>query len=555
MAICVAAGAQSMYDAIDYSQNNYYGTARSMALGNAVTAVGGDLGTIGINPAGSAVAGYGQVTITPGISVSSVSSSYSPVGESDYGYSTKQGNTRFGINNIGISFVRETGRQDGVKSVTFSFTSNRTSTFNNKFSALGYNSFTSKFAELATGANGYSPDVLNRYDSYYDSNASWDVITGYRGNLLSSYGNGNDYAGNNEIVSDDMRFHYIPGELEQFSRVEKSGSKRDIVLNWAVNVSDMLYLGFNLGLPTAKYNYAEYYSETAVNPEKFPIAFNDNGKMVSTVFQRGTTDYNYTAKYSGVYAKFGFIILPVEGLRFGASIQTPTSFTVRESWTYGATSTYADRGFNSDAASPVGEFKYRLISPYFVDAGIAYTFGGYGLLSVDYELADYSVMRFRDLESYRVGDLFYEKNEANQLFAGVSHSLRIGAEIRLTPEFSFRAGYSMVTAPEKYALVNGEQVNCDKYLANRNLYRNKLSSFNYYKDVTRGWSLGFGYSSDDSFFADFALRLNKYQDSVYMPYYDYDNYDKDGVLTGYDSPRVRNTRNLWDAALTIGWRF
>ena len=49
----VAAGAQTMYDAMNYSQNNYYGTARSMALGNAVTAVGGDLGTIG-----SAVAGY-----------------------------------------------------------------------------------------------------------------------------------------------------------------------------------------------------------------------------------------------------------------------------------------------------------------------------------------------------------------------------------------------------------------------------------------------------------------------------------------------------------------
>ena len=62
---CLAAGAQNMYDAINLSEVNYFGTARSMALGNAVTAVGGDLGTVNINPAGSAVAGYSQFTISP----------------------------------------------------------------------------------------------------------------------------------------------------------------------------------------------------------------------------------------------------------------------------------------------------------------------------------------------------------------------------------------------------------------------------------------------------------------------------------------------------------
>ena len=55
LAMTVSSGAQSVYDAITFSQNQYYGTARSMALGNAMTALGGDLGSIGINPAGSAV--------------------------------------------------------------------------------------------------------------------------------------------------------------------------------------------------------------------------------------------------------------------------------------------------------------------------------------------------------------------------------------------------------------------------------------------------------------------------------------------------------------------
>ena len=48
---CLAAGAQNMYDAINLRGVNYFGTARRMAPGNAVTAVGGGLGTVDSDPA------------------------------------------------------------------------------------------------------------------------------------------------------------------------------------------------------------------------------------------------------------------------------------------------------------------------------------------------------------------------------------------------------------------------------------------------------------------------------------------------------------------------
>ena len=103
----VAAGAQTMYDGLTFSQNNYYGTARSIGMGNAMTAVGGDLGSIGINPAGSAVAGYSQFTITPNLTLSSMNSSYSayPVGGVDK-FVNEQGKnlTRFSLPNFGATF-------------------------------------------------------------------------------------------------------------------------------------------------------------------------------------------------------------------------------------------------------------------------------------------------------------------------------------------------------------------------------------------------------------------------------------------------------------------
>ena len=96
-----------MYDGLNYSQNNYYGTARSIGMGNAMTAVGGDLGSIGINPAGSAVAGYSQFTITPNLTISSMNASYSayPVGGADR-FTNEQNKrlNRFSMPNIGLTF-------------------------------------------------------------------------------------------------------------------------------------------------------------------------------------------------------------------------------------------------------------------------------------------------------------------------------------------------------------------------------------------------------------------------------------------------------------------
>ena len=63
--------AQTAYDALMLSENSYEGTARSAAMGNAFTALGGDLGAVTINPAGSAMASYSQITVTPGITISS----------------------------------------------------------------------------------------------------------------------------------------------------------------------------------------------------------------------------------------------------------------------------------------------------------------------------------------------------------------------------------------------------------------------------------------------------------------------------------------------------
>ncbi len=556
-----AAGAQNMYDAINFSRNDYLGTARSMALGNAVTAVGGDLGTIGINPAGSAVAGYGQLTLTPGLTISSVSSAYSPVGESRYGAFNGTSKSRLTLPNLGLSMVMNTGNSSGVKSFTFAVVSNQTVQYNYAASAYGVNSSTSKLAEFAASAEGINESVLANYNSYDNSSVSWDILTAYQGGMFGSYGWKGKYVGMTEALSPDAGYHYVPGELSQSSQLTKTGYKHDLVFNFGANISDRFFVGFNLGTPSAQYRYSEAFYESAVDPEMFPISFVSSGdEDVTTYFNSSAYNYSYTADIDGIYAKFGIIATPVSGLRIGAAIQTPTAYTITEKWQYGASTSFLNSNFNDSQTSPKGEYTYCLKSPYVADFGLAFTFGGYGLVSVDYELTDYSVMRFSDLHGdYMSGDRYLDVNETNRNFAGVSHSVRVGGELKLSEEFALRAGASLLTSPERHWLnADGVDVTADQYLRDFDAYNShakRLVSASYYKDRTLSASFGVGYSSPGSFFADLAVRMTKYPETTFSPYYDYDNYNAEGKLVSVQSPRILNRPNLWAIALTFGWRF
>ena len=118
----VSLQAQSLDGALIAAENNYYGTARSIALGNAVSALGGDLGSIGINPAGSAVANYSQVAFTPGFSIARVGTNYtSPEGTSYFNQLNKP-SAKFP--NVGTIMVFPVGGKGSGNSFSFGFTAN-----------------------------------------------------------------------------------------------------------------------------------------------------------------------------------------------------------------------------------------------------------------------------------------------------------------------------------------------------------------------------------------------------------------------------------------------
>ncbi len=588
-----SAGAQTMYDAINYSRDNYYGTARTLGLGNAVTAIGGDLGTISINPAGSAVAGYSQFTISPGLTMSTTAASWAPSyfdgwstsatynSPQTFGSAYKDSRTKFIMPNIGVNLRLETGNKRGIVSYSFGFISNMSNNFLDRISSEGQNGaagangyLTSLSGAMAAGATscGLDPSIMD-YTDQYSSNFPWNYIAAYNGGLINFNDDVMDaetgeqlieYYGSSEtkFLNDDGWYEYFtPGVLNQRSIRSISGSKNDIVMNFGMNFNDNFFLGINLGVPVTSYRYVESFTEKSANPAEFPLTpeFDLDGKHVVdplTYFDEADYYYKYNSDVSGIYAKVGFIWLPTSNLRLGAAVKTPTAYTISETWRVDVDTYFTNPSGHENASTPDAENNYNFRSPYSLNVGAAYTLGKAGMVSVDYEFADYSIMRYSTLEDYYTSNPFYYVNRLNQLFCGSQHSLRIGAEYRPTPFVTLRAGYNFTTNPEKvYTDNEGYTVDATYYDNNFDFYENgnaTLQSFKYVKAPITSLSCGIGITTPGSFFADFALRRTTYPSEYFSPYSTYIFYDDNSAIV---SPCVKSDRNLIDAVLTLGWRF
>ena len=541
-----AASAQDMYFAQTLGRNNYYGTARSLALGGAMTALGGDLGSITFNPAGSAVNDYSQITITPGMSFSAASASYDPYDSGAFGSPNRSNKNRAALPNLGLNFVMYPDDSSWLVASSMGLIINTTNSYLNSFSAGGANEATSFLGSLAAAADGVAygnlPEKLrNPYEAYQ----LWDF--GPEGS--------NRYIGSNQYIKEDGTNPFLPAAVNQTASFQTYGSKSDVIFNLGYNVLDRFYFGFNFGMPIVRFRQEELFVESASDPVRFPLDI--EGEEKDAYYVSSTNDYNLNADGIGVFVAAGFIWLPTESLRVGASFRSPTIMNITEQWWYSDRSTFenAPSAYSGSETSDRLRQSYNLITPYSVNTGIAYTVPGLGLLSVDYELTDYSIMEYSDeSDYYNLYNYWTQTNQTIKKFCGVQHSVRAGVEFKPIPSIALRAGYAFTSDPEKYYLdADGRIVNAARWQG----VSQELKKGRYYSGNTHAVSAGLGYSSPGSFFADLGVRLTSYPVAYYAPYRcgAYQAYDKDGLALNVGEPYVKTERTLFDAVLTLGWRF
>ena len=546
MAFFVISGySQSAYSAMMLSENDYEGTARTAAMGNAFTALGGDLGAVSINPAATAVAKYSQVTLSPGISIiSSTAAGVSPYENGDLPYfekTMKSTRALFNLPNIGVAMTFNTGRKTGVKSFSAAFVMNKTASYGQNVYAAGTNSTTSFIGQMAYEAsvNGYPSSSLAS-DNAFDI-MPWKPVIGYKTGMIEPYED--IYVAATEKVYND-KTAFMGGTVQQNYGRNISGNKYDYLLNFGLNISDFVYIGLNLGLTSANYSYSEYFTEKAIDPSEFEIGYvdNDGNPIPSLTKYFDKMKYSSSYHYSGMgyFAKLGVIVTPIEGVRIGAAIQTPTAMSVNESWEEsGETEFTGANGGKYSSESPYGENKWSFSSPFHANVGVAYTFNKVGLISLDYELSDYGSIKYRN-SAYTDRDILEDINDEIRNSYGVAHKVRVGGEFKPIPALALRAGYNLNVSGEKAVWDGWGYAKVKPTLSHKA-------------------ALGIGFSSNKSFFADLALTRSFLPKEYFMPYSDYVfKYTKDEELIvdpNYYAPEILIKPSLWNVILTIGFRF
>ena len=509
LSLTVAAGlfAQTADDALNIAQEYYEGTARSMAMGNAFTALGGDLGAIGINPASSGVFRCSQITFSPSLTTSRSASSY-------LGNSSSARNTGFTISNFGTVLTFDTGNYTGLLNYNFGVVYNKSNSFRSIMRAAGTTSNSSMLSSLASGLEGIyweDIDLEKTSNPYTSSYASWPAILAWNTYVLAplstlggKYADVNDsYLASTENYNEATDELQIGGPLDQKFNRKTYGSNEQYSFNFGGNISDMFYFGVNLNCHAINQTIEEYYEEVAQSSALFQDGFvsMDNSFWLRT---QGT----------GINFKFGAIVTPFAGLRLGATVSTPTWYTLTDEWDY-TMNTAFNNGNSYTEYSPTGTYSYKLTAPMRWSVGAAYTAAGFGLLSVDYESVNYAGTVLKDYNG-NYGIFSDENNYMAGSFTN-AHILRVGAELRLGERIALRGGYQNYSPAVKGA-------------ASRN-----------------AWSAGIGFNLGQSATLDFAwTKLASQSDNFQL----YDEY------SGYVSvPQGINTHSLSKVVCTLGFKF
>ena len=535
----LTAEAQVWQDAYLFSQNDYGGTARSIALGNAMTALGGDAGSLTFNPAGSSVASYSQFMLTAGGSLSYAGAT-GTVGEGQsapigFGDQVSDLYGRFKMPNIGYIVNFDTGRRHGLKRTSVGFVMNTTNDFTNRFRASGVNSSNSFGGALASSAAGYSNDVMTNAGWFESGDLTrmpaWADMTAFRSGIISSVSDKDgEYISLSEVLDESGRYRLAAPINQKYGR-QTCGYKSDWIMNFSANWNDKFFLGANLTVTSIYYNMMEYWEESPEDYDSFPPIKYAGG--ASDKFEKAILKRNYKLEGSGINAKVGALWIPIPGLRIGAAIQTPTINSVIERYGYSGQSIVSGKT-RPAVNSAEDEGGYDITYPFRYNFGIAYSFGRFALVSADYECVDYSQARFSETEdegSFGSGyDMFSDQNADIKMCLGISRMLRVGAEIKPVPGIAVRGGFGYSTSGVVYEGAG-----------------------------TTSASLGLGYSSTGSFFADFSLRLRFLPDEYVVPYYYYTAPDPsryyEKVRSDVMTPEIFVRSYVADALVTVGWRF
>lgn len=539
MGLCLALApvtAQTVYDAAKIADKDLNGTARFVGMGGAMSALGGDISTIGTNPAGIGI--YRSHDVMTSFSLSSFGT------DANYaGNATSTSKMKGSYDNLGFVLSTKIGNKTTLRYVNFGFNYHKSNSFYGNMEMGGQLEYglsqTYYMAQQAEAAGikdwGSSP--------YTDANIGWLSVLGYDGWMITDVttkptdtpyldkdGNQLSDVNGNLLYRTPGTFYGLYDGGNATYRSQQRGGIEQYDFNVSFNIKDRVYLGVTLGAYSVDYSKYTVYGESYTNNEYYSL----------------TSDNQIVG--AGFDVKLGAIIRPFEysPLRVGLAIHTPTFYSLDyKTRAYVESSLYdAVTGRNEPASVATENIvngdmirEFRLQTPWLYNVSLGYTVGSSLALGAEYEYQDYSSMKFRDPQGF--SDSFELENSTTAMLKGV-HTFRAGLEYKVIPQFAIRAGYNY-----RSALFNKD--------AFKDLPYNSIQTDTDFSNTQalNNYTVGIGYRGS-MFYADLAYKFTNCKSE----FYPFVNMNQSGNTLEIASPEVTKvTDRRSQVLLTLGVRF
>lgn len=424
--------AQEIRDALRYSQENLNGTARFRAMSGAFGALGGDLSSINVNPAGSAIFANNQLGFTLNNTSINNNSNF-------FDNTTNVKDSSFDLNQAGGVFVfKNQNKSNNWKKFSIAINFENTNVLNNSIYSAGTNPTNSIANYFLSYANGVPLNVLE--DSNYDElgHGAQQAFLGYQGYIINPVNNNPTNINYTSNVPSE-------GNYYQENTITAKGYNGKLSFNAATSFKDKLFIGVNLNSHFVDFRQSSRFyedNEAPLTPDY----------TVSRV-QFDNDLYTYGTGFS---FQLGAIAKLSKELRFGIAFESPTWLRLNDEFTQKLIGVSANTSeeLAPDVVNPnITNYyePYKLQTPSKWTGSMAYVFGKKGLISVDYAIKDYSSIQFKPNS-----DPYYRtlNNKMNTLLNSASE-LRLGAEYKIEA-WSLRGGYRLEQSPYKNKTTIGD---------------------------------------------------------------------------------------------------
>lgn len=314
---------QAVSDALRYATLYPGGSARVIGAGSSFGAMGGDFGSLSINPAGLADYRSSELVFSFSFNGGSTASMLDGLSQ------VTDHQTEPNIENLGI-VIHTSPFGSTFQTSNFAIGLQQYNSYNESFTFNGQTegSITDRFLELS---NGFAPEELDQFEG--------ELALATEAILQD---------GETTYISD-----FIPSDIVNKSQeVSRSGKYNELVLAWAGKMQNSLSIGVGIGIPFVSFEEDKTYFESDPTDA---VPFFDRLSFTERLSTSG----------AGINAKIGLGYTIQRIIRLGLSYQTPSYLKLDDNFDTALEYTFTDIDgtVSTSDVSPDGRFDYRLRTP------------------------------------------------------------------------------------------------------------------------------------------------------------------------------------------------